>query len=381
MERTDTVTAGGASRIGARLLANKERILSLWEERVRSSVPAAKTEPHPILIDTLPALLRQIAQALSPAHPRRTATEGSSIAEEHGGDRARVTRFKLEDVIEEYRVLRGVLFEVLEEAAQLSSHERAVLDASLDESIAKACTAYALVETGLREQLFATIAHDIRGPLSAAKVSVELMLRKPGDVQQPRWAARAADAIDRVDRMLRDLLDAMRMQSGGRLIIQLEECDLVDVARQAVENQEAEHGSRFVLVSTHPVRGYFAAEPLRRAMENLVQNAVKYGASERPITVTVRQTHQRAFVMVHNHGGAIPAEQQDMLFRLFQRLPHADSGGKRGWGLGLAQVRGAAEAHGGSVTIDSLPERGTTFTIDIPLDSRSLQPAPTLAGQ
>lgn len=108
-------------------------------------------------------------------------------------------------------------------------------------------------------------------------------------------------------------------------------------------------------------------------MENLLNNAIKYGTSSRPVTITVKQLHERAFIQVHNHGGVIPVEQRETLFQAFQRLPDAEAGGKRGWGLGLAQARGAAEAHGGSIGVDSLPERGTTFTIDIPKDARPLQ--------
>ncbi len=370
---------GEGSRGGARLLANKERIIALWEERVRQEVAAATGERHAILIDTLPALLRQLAEAISSQHPRRTATEGSTIAEEHGGERVRMTHFRLEDLIVEYMLLREVLLAVLEEEEPLTAKERNTLNASMDQAIAKACTAYVLVQEGLREQLFATLAHDLRGPLSAAKVNAGLILRKPSGEQVPRWAARIADSIDRADRLVQNLLDAMRVQVGGRLALSLVECDLVDVVRQGVENQQAEHGERFVLVAPEPVRGYFAPEPLRRAVENLVSNAVKYGTSSRPITITVRQTHGRAFILVHNHGGHIPAEQQENLFQAFRRLPQAEEGGKRGWGLGLAQARGAAEAHGGSISVDSLPERGTSFTIDIPMDARPFQKSPTLA--
>jgi signal transduction histidine kinase len=375
----DADTEEGGSRGGARLLASKERILTLWEKRLREKVAAAASETHPVLIDTLPAVLRQLAEALSPKHPRRTATEGSSVAEEHGGERVRVTRFRLEDVITEYRVLREVLLEVLEEKDPLTAEERNILHSSVDQAIVKSCTAYVLVQEGLREKLFAMLAHDLRGPLSAAKVNAGLILRKPSADQVPRWAARVADSIDRADRMVQDLLDAMRVQAGGRLSLELEECDLVEVVRQGIENQETEHGGRFVLVAPEPVRGYFAPEPLRRAVENLASNAVKYGTASRAITITVRKAHERAFIVVHNHGGSIPAEQQEGLFQAFVRLQKAESGGQRGWGLGLAQVRGAAEAHGGSVTVDSLPERGTSFTIDIPMDARPFQKSPTVS--
>src|SRR3982751_3688522 len=102
------------SRAGDRLLASRDRILALWEQRVRKEIATAATEEHPILIDTFPAILRQIAEALSPEHPRRTATEGSSVSEEYGGERVRMTRFRLEDVIHEYALLRQGLVQVPE---------------------------------------------------------------------------------------------------------------------------------------------------------------------------------------------------------------------------------------------------------------------------
>ncbi|MFY1827814.1 hypothetical protein ACN47A_17980, partial [Myxococcus fulvus] len=183
-------TKGPSSGGGGRLLANRERILSLWEERLRQEVPAATQESHPILIDTLPVLLRQLAEALSAQHPRRTATEGSNVAEEHGSERVRVTRFRLGDVLTEYRLLREVLFTVLEEHEPLSASERNTLNASLDQAVSKACTGFVLVQEGLRERLYATLAHDLRGPLSAAKINAGLILRQPSGELVPRWAAR-----------------------------------------------------------------------------------------------------------------------------------------------------------------------------------------------
>ena len=121
------------------------------------------------------------------------------------------------------------------------------------------------------------------------------------------------------------------------------------------------------------MRGYFAPDALRRAVENLVTNAVRYGDGSRPITVTVTHAHERARLKVHNYGTYIPVEQQETLFRAFHRSTAAETSGHRGWGLGLAQARGVAEAHGGSIAVDSMPETGTTFTISIPADARPFQ--------
>jgi signal transduction histidine kinase len=153
----------------------------------------------------------------------------------------------------------------------------------------------------------------------------------------------------------------------------------VEIVQSAVEQLQSEHGDRFVLTAPEPIMGYFDGEALRRAVANLGANAVKYGTTERAVTITVRGEYGRAFIVVHNHGGYIPAEQQETLFRAFARLPQAQGSEKTGWGLGLAQVRGVAESHGGSIGIDSSPELGTSFTIDIPSDARPFQSSPTLA--
>lgn len=362
---------------GDRLRANKERVVSLWTVRLRDEIPAAGREAHLILVDTLPAILDQLAEALTPDHPRRVATQGSTVATEHGGERVRLTHFRLEDLITEYVLLRQVLFEVLEEDGPLSKEERHILDASLDQAMAEACTGYALVQSSFRDQLFAIVAHDLRTPLGTAQTAANLILRKPTAEDVPRWAARIIENINRVDRMVQDLLDAMRVQTGARLELDIEACDLVDVVRETLEHLQVEHGNRFVLDAPEPVRGHFARDALRRAVENLSTNAVKYGAPSRPITVKVYQAHGRVLLTVHNYGAHVPAEKHEMLFRAFQRTTTAPASGRPGWGLGLAQVRAVAESHGGSIAVDSLPESGTTFTIDIPIDARPYQQKPT----
>jgi signal transduction histidine kinase len=88
----------------------------------------------------------------------------------------------------------------------------------------------------------------------------------------------------------------------------------------------------------------------------------------------VRRTGTGVALRVHNEGAPIPAEQQARLFAPFAQIESAVVGrSTRGWGLGLTLVRGCAEAHGGTVRVESDAESGTTFTIELPLDSRPYQ--------
>jgi signal transduction histidine kinase len=108
---------------------------------------------------------------------------------------------------------------------------------------------------------------------------------------------------------------------------------------------------------------------LRRALGNLIENAVKYGRDDSQITIGVAELQGRLMLSVHNYGEPIPPEALPHLFVAFQRRA-ADKTAKPGWGLGLMHVQAIAQAHGGSVTVESSDERGTTFTIDILVDPR-----------
>jgi signal transduction histidine kinase len=229
------------------------------------------------------------------------------------------------------------------------------------------------IERDLRERFVSILAHDLRGPLSAAKMSAELMIRRTEQSDGRRdLAVRIERNLDRMDRMIRDLLDVSRVRGGQRLPLRLEDCDLGAVAREVIEELSATHGNRFELApGDGVVRGIWSHEDLHRALWNLGTNAVKYGESERPITTRVERTPSGGRASVHNFGNPIPPDKRARLFDLYSRLRE---GSGTGWGLGLALVRACAEAHGGEAAIgESSEEAGTTFTIDLPSDSRPFQ--------
>jgi signal transduction histidine kinase len=120
-------------------------------------------------------------------------------------------------------------------------------------------------------------------------------------------------------------------------------------------------------------RGIWSAEELRRAVWNLASNAVKYGSPGSPIVFTIDCTTSAVAISVHNRGTPIPPDEQATLFTPFSQSRSRSAGGTPGWGLGLTLVRGCAEAHGGSVHVESDAEAGTTFTIVLPLDARPFQ--------
>jgi signal transduction histidine kinase len=229
------------------------------------------------------------------------------------------------------------------------------------------------VERDLRELFVSVLAHDLRQPLSAAKISAQALIRHPERLDQHlELAIRINTNIDRTDRMIRDLLDANQIRAGKQLPLRLDRCDLAVIAREVVAELASIHGEQFVLKAEEGVRGIWSADVLRRALWNLAANAIKYGAPDQPVTITVRGTDDGAQASVHNFGSVLSRQDQAYLFEPFARSLQA--GGTRGWGLGLTLVHGCAHAHGGTVKIESDAAAGTLFTLKLPLDARPFQP-------
>jgi signal transduction histidine kinase len=100
----------------------------------------------------------------------------------------------------------------------------------------------------------------------------------------------------------------------------------------------------------------------------LITNAIKYGDSEKPITVIAREHDGEIKISVHNFGNPIPSEDQEAIFEPFFRSKSVRLGNKKGWGLGLTLVQGIVEAHNGRINLESNAIEGTTFSIILPVN-------------
>jgi signal transduction histidine kinase len=229
-------------------------------------------------------------------------------------------------------------------------------------------------ERDLRERFVAALSHDLRTPLSAARLSAELLVTKAGDPRQLETATqRLVTNMDRADAMIRDLLDASRIKARQPLPLEIEALDLHEITQATLDELATLHGDRFVLAPAPAIAGHWDKTAVRRILENLATNAVKYGTAGTPITVRIDATAHVAELHVHNEGSPIPDDEQPALFELFRRAPSASTSSQNGWGIGLSLVAGLARAHGGEVTVRSAPGEGTTFSVRLPLDARGVR--------
>lgn len=224
-----------------------------------------------------------------------------------------------------------------------------------------------------REKFFSLVSHDLRSPLSMAKVCADIILRQPESNALSRsLAERIIMAVARADGMIKDLLDANRLQAGLGLALRRQEGDLRQMLCDFAEELSLVHGTRCRFESdAQAIPGQWDKEALRRALENLVGNAAKYGAPESEITVRLAREGSNAILSVHNIGPAIGETEIGSLFQWHGRTESAFGSEQTGWGLGLMLVKGIAEGHGGTVEVESSAKTGTTFILSLPLSAET----------
>lgn len=373
MEIERSAESGSKSTQNAASLLRKsrERILKQWAERARDNLSAARLQSTPALYNAIPSFLSQIADTLDrESSVKIPCSDAVSICKEHGEQRAGLSGYSLRPIIVEYGILQDTILDVLEEQSVIDRRSRNIILHSIQQGITEASTEYTRIQDSLREQFIAILTHDLKNPLSAAKTSAQMILRV---LEHPdkceTLASRAVGSIKRIEGMIQDLLDTFQIRAGRPLPIDKQINDLNKTAQEAVDELTTVHGTRFILKTQGAAIANFCSDGVRRSIENLANNAVKYGDAQTPITLTVSNTERGSVeISVHNHGNPLIADEQAKLFLPFHRAPFAQTSGKKGWGLGLTLVQGVAQAHGGNVKVDSSPEAGTTFTIQFPND-------------
>ncbi|MEH2104749.1 MAG: HAMP domain-containing sensor histidine kinase [Nostoc sp.] len=172
------------------------------------------------------------------------------------------------------------------------------------------------------------------------------------------------DKLESTRMMIQNLLDASRLRAGQSLKFKFEECNLDSLVQDVVEDLNFTYGERFIVVSDNAIRSNCSRKEIRRVIENLAINAVKYGAANTPITLTLEQIETHISLTIHNEGNPISSEAQSILFQQFRRTISAEDQTK--WGLGLFLAKSIIEAHQGTIEVESAQGKGISFIIKLP---------------
>jgi signal transduction histidine kinase len=225
-----------------------------------------------------------------------------------------------------------------------------------------------------RRAFLAGVAHDLKNPLSAMKLSVALAPASEPLPPEPR-VRRILQLVERqlvrLDRMVGDFLDAASIDAG-RLQLQMQPIDARATVRHVCDLFEAtspEHPIALVL-PTEPVVLMADALRLEQVLANLVSNAIKYSPSGGRISVSVESRGLQVLLTVADQGVGMSEEELRRVSEPFVRTGPL-YGSVPGTGLGLYIVRRLVEAHGGATEIESRPGAGTSFRVFLPIAQRN----------
>ncbi len=218
-----------------------------------------------------------------------------------------------------------------------------------------------------RDRFIGILGHDLRNPLTSIVGGVD-QLR---DLTEPhkRIVARIGRSARRIDMLVRDLLDFARSRLGGGVRIATRPCDMATICKDVVDETRQAHPTRAIRFhACGDLTGEWDPDRIAQVMSNLVGNAVAHGLD--PIVVSSHAEDEHVVTSIHNRGEPIPDALMSTLFEPFTRGAYllgdgrATNGG--GLGLGLYIASEIAHAHGGSMTVSSNTEEGTTFTLALP---------------
>lgn len=209
----------------------------------------------------------------------------------------------------------------------------------------------------------ADIAHELRTPVSNLLTQTQVTLSKERSVEEYRDVlASNIEELERLSRMVSDMLFLAKTDNGQEMAIR-EPVDLATEVSELFEFYEALAAEKSVALQMHgkiSVAGDRAM--LRRALNNLLSNAIRYTPADGTVTVSLETDAGNAVIHVTNPGTPIPASTRQRLFERFYRADTARSRDTEGAGLGLAIVKAIAEAHGGGVEVSS-SGNSNTFTM------------------
>jgi signal transduction histidine kinase len=233
-----------------------------------------------------------------------------------------------------------------------------------------------------QREFVADASHELRTPLTSVIANLELLqasLGDPGSSEEREMVDSALRSSQRMSRLVADLLLLARADAGR--FGERTDCDLAEIARNAVTEATALAGSRRLKLTDGraiPVHGN--PDELHRMIANLLDNAIRYSPDGSAVELRVEAGDGHATLSVADEGAGIPEEMREQVFERFVRVSGpADTDAGGGIGLGLAIVRAVARSHGGEVRAGQSPLGGALFTVTLPL-ARSEQVAATSLG-
>jgi two-component system phosphate regulon sensor histidine kinase PhoR len=225
----------------------------------------------------------------------------------------------------------------------------------------------------VRRDFVANVSHELKTPVTSIKGFIETLLEgsvtKPEDTQ--RFLEIIARQTDRLNSIIDDLLTLSRIEQQSeheQVIVKPEPIKPILIAAAGLcEIASEAKNIKIEIDCPDALEGLINASLLEQAVVNLVDNAIKYSNPDNDVRIEAVQNESEILIHVHDHGCGIAKEHLARLFERFYRVDKARSRKLGGTGLGLAIVKHIVQSHKGTITVDSVEGKGSTFTLHLPI--------------
>ena len=226
----------------------------------------------------------------------------------------------------------------------------------------------------MRRDFVANVSHEIKTPLTAIKGYVETLVNQEVDTKDDyeRFLGIINKHVNRLDAIVEDLLSLSRIERAGDIAespLEFTETrigDIIQTAVQVCQNRADEKDIAIDRRGELDLKARVDATLIEQAILNLLDNAIKYSDNGSVVAIAVERRNGATGIHITDHGCGIAKNHLARLFERFYRVDKARSRQMGGTGLGLAIVKHIVQAHGGQVTVDSKPGRGSTFSVLLP---------------
>jgi signal transduction histidine kinase len=376
-------------RLASFIQSDMDRILARWEAFAATRLPAAGYM-HPLeLRDHAEGILRAIVLDLeSPQTREEQAAKsmglapapfeaGETAAQTHAVLRAQ-SGFNINQLASEYRALRASVIGLWMDACppeELLLDDMVRFNEAIDQALAESVAHFSAMAERSRNLLLGMLGHDMRSPLQAIQMTAVQLASLNAGADVSKAAARLINSGAQMQALLEDLLDFNRTQLGLGINVTPVDIDLGEVIAVELELTRAAHPERRIEFEIEgDCRGCWDGLRLRQVLDNLLANAIAYGAKDKAINVKVMGGESDVQVEVWNQGPAIAPSMLAQMFNPLTRGEEASGRHARGIGLGLYIASEIAKAHGGAVEARS-GAAGTVFSVRLPRRQASVASA------
>ncbi len=351
---------------------NRDQIIDDWVKAVKEELITPRNTPEIVLRNHVPLLLEDIITIMRAYDDFKITEEKVNLegmldrSIGHGRHRSTSIGYNVEQVLREYIILHRILTKLFRDEQAYTTEIADLIKYIIENSMLYATGAFTQSLDEIRQKLLGIVVHDLRNPISAAFLAIGVLRQEDEPERFNKVKEMTKNSISRSLELMENLLESVTVGPGEGLTMNFSESDLVKYIKSVYHEASEIYSNEIVLnCSEDKITGVFDCAMVQRVLENIVNNAVKYGSRKTKVTIGVEDSPEYVIIYVHNEGNPIPEQKQKEIFK-FLSTSNGESPGKlKSWGMGLTIVKAVAKGHGGRVKLISNEEQGTTFTLVI----------------